>query len=203
MVNPSAAVAVLLIVGMVVTDKLVRRYVDIKVRRLYGEGRMDELLCFADSWCMKYAYPSLNRSVLRLNAYQAKGDADRAEAEADVLMAAQLPVELKLDILRRAFGVYVENQRRSKALQALEGIDACHDDDVSRSSHLLFDVVLEHDTSHIEELEASIACAAGPERMQMLYLLSVSYASAGDATTSERYLEESRSALDKSVGGML
>ena len=173
-----------------------RKLVFSYISELYRSKRYDELIDFLDTLFVKLLYPQYNRTYTRLNAYLAKGDADKAARAFDELLTMKTSSEQRKDLVVKAFEFYMNTGRHKDAKALLEEIATFGSESLTERCELTYDIVARKSSRHIDEMEAELAGdVSHARRLELSYLLALQYRNRGDEESADRWQAEAEGLL--------
>lgn len=187
---PSATLIITLIVLVVViaADKIVRRRVSERINELYSAGNGGDLLDYLDGHLVKYLYPAFNRAYMKVNAYELTGDSKGEGQELALLLSEKrLDEKQRRAVVLRGFEFYLKEGKAKKARELLNEIEGW-DGFPSKDMYLvLYRVVADKSSDYITLCEGKLKDARGPDKLQLLYLLSRQYENNGQMEKAREY----------------
>lgn len=163
--------------------------------RLHGmlaAGDFDGFFKLIDAPFTRALYPAYNLMYFKLNAYLIQGDNERAHELLEQLLAHKTAPKQRVDLVIKAFNIYVGQQDRMGAKAMLKEIEGWTDENargVQRECRRIYDIALKGSSAYIEEMKDEIAQASGTRRGQLEYFLSVQYENCGDKERAAEYLK--------------
>lgn len=143
----------------------------------------------------KLLIPLYNLEYIRLNVLIAKGDRPGTDAQFDKLLQAKKSRVQTEDLLMKAFHYYLEAEDAKRCQDLLAQLKESGNTPVYEEAVLLYDVLLDHSSAHIDELTVRLEQAAPQEQVVYYYLLSKQYANAGDKQKAEEYERKAKAVL--------
>lgn len=154
-------------------------------------------------WCM-FTFSPYNREFLRLNAFMMQGDREKIEAQFDN-MFDQLRMNKKQTyvLAQRAFYTYLETGEHEKAAVMLEKCKASGKEGSTKNMQLMYDVMVDHKSNHIEEVQTRLetlqqkedAYSKEANRVRIgiyEYLIGLQYLNQQNKKMSRTYFEKAR-----------
>ena len=192
-------IVVICVVSLVYTE-VEKRLVFSRYEALFAKGDFEGCLRLLGRPIVRLIYPRYNRLYMLLNAQMCLDDAEGSRRSIDEMLGLKVTAEQRLVLLVRAFNFFVEQEDYARAkelleeLRQMEGVPA----DQLAECERTYAIFAEKSSVYIDQMEAELKDATGPERTTLLYLLSVQYENKGDAQRANAYLEQVRDVFEAS-----
>lgn len=186
--NPIYLIPLVIIIAFVIIDQVARRRSVAKAAQMFERGAYEELLDYLETTYVRMFYPRYNRMYMQFKTLDANGETAAAAEVLDLLYAAKPSDEQRADLLVVAFEFYLRNHMRDKAATTLERIQATPAlKPAATELEMLFDIMENKGTSHIDEMKDQLKDADAPTRQRLLTLIAKQYENAGNASEAARY----------------
>lgn len=182
--SPALLFTLIVLIGVVVADQVLRRHVSQKLATLYEEGECQGLLDYLDTFLVSAFYPRYNRWRMRASALV---QADRNSEAADCyrkLLEMKSSDEQRKDLVSKAFVFFLEQGDHVPAKELLGEIKGRGDPAFTTHAVILYDVVANHRYEYIDTMKEELEGAEGLRKMQLHYLLACQYRNSGDETSA-------------------
>ncbi|MDO4596153.1 MAG: hypothetical protein Q4B30_04170 [Coriobacteriaceae bacterium] len=174
--NPAAVVIIVLFFVYFIGREVTRRRIDTHLQALYIAGRYDDCIAYLDRKLSRILMSTYRQYYLRFTVYEAAGDSFSAGRMLDHLLDMHASKSKRLDLVLRAFNFYVGQGSKKQAKEMLEEVSSTAPALQAADAKLTYDIVFEHDTSHLHEMERLVKKADDPaQRAKLLFLMSKQY----------------------------
>lgn len=191
-------VVALCVISLVYTE-VQKRLIFSRYEKLFEKGDFEGCLRVLDGPVARIVYPRYNQLYMRLNAQMCLSDAEAARATIDEMLALGSSDKQRLVLLLRAFNFFVEQEDYDRAGELLEELREKASPEQLAGCERTYAIFAEKSSAYIDQMEAELKDATGPERTSLLYLLSVQYENKGDAQRANAYLEQVRDVFEASL----
>ena len=190
-------VVALCVISLVYTE-VQKRLIFSRYEKLFEKGDFEGCLRVLDGPVARVVYPRYNQLYMRLNAQMCLSDAEAARATIDEMLALGSSDKQRLVLLLRAFNFFVEQEDYDRAGELLGELREKASPEQLAGCERTYAIFAEKSSAYIDQMEAELKDATGPERTTLLYLLSVQYENKGDAQRANAYLEQVRDVFEAS-----
>ena len=190
-------VVALCVISLVYTE-VQKRLIFSRYEKLFERGDFEGCLRVLDGPVARVVYPRYNQLYMRLNAQMCLSDAEAARATIDEMLALGSSDKQRLVLLLRAFNFFVEQEDYDRAGELLGELREKASPEQLAGCERTYAIFAEKSSAYIDQMEAELKDATGPERTTLLYLLSVQYENKGDAQRANAYLEQVRDVFEAS-----
>lgn len=163
---------------------------------LLQNNEFDELYKGVDSLYVKAIFPLYNREYIRLNALIMQDRKADVDAQFDKMIPMAASKKAKIDILNKAFEYYVYNEDKKHCEPIYNQIKELGDEALTKTTTVLYDIMILKKSNHIEELEKDIDKLPAMNKVTNAYLLSVQYRNKGNNEKAEYYEDLSKSIVE-------
>ena len=192
-------VVALCVISLVYTE-VQKRLIFSRYEKLFEKGDFEGCLRVLDGPVAKIVYPRYNQLYMRLNAQMCLADADASRRTIDEMLELSSSDKQRLVLLLRAFNFFVEQEDYDRAGELLEELRAKASPEQLAGCERTYAIFAEKSSAYVDQMEAELKDATGPERTTLLYLLSVQYENKGDVKRANEYLEQVRNVFEAAVG---
>lgn len=192
-------VVALCVISLVYTE-VQKRLIFSRYEKLFEKGDFEGCLRVLDGPVAKIVYPRYNQLYMRLNAQMCLADADASRRTIDEMLELSSSDKQRLVLLLRAFNFFVEQEDYERAGELLEELREKASPEQLAGCERTYAIFAEKSTVYVDQMEAELKDATGPERTTLLYLLSVQYENKGDVKRANEYLEQVRNVFEAAVG---
>ena len=109
-----------------------------------------------------------------------------------MLLRYPLKHQQRVDLVRKAFNIYVGEGKKQQAKEMLDEILNWEGDEYKpykRDAMLSYDIMILKKSNHIGELEALLDKTSGPQRGRLEYFIAVQYENAKNIEKRDEYLK--------------
>lgn len=192
-------VVALCVISLVYTE-VQKRLIFSRYEKLFEKGDFEGCLRVLDGPVAKIVYPRYNQLYMRLNAQMCLADADASRRTIDEMLELSSSDKQRLVLLLRAFNFFVEQEDYERAGELLEELrEKASPEQLAGCEHT-YAIFAEKSAAYVDQMEAELKDATGPERTTLLYLLSVQYENKGDVKRANEYLEQVRNDFEAALG---
>ena len=192
-------VVTLCVISLVYTE-VQKRLIFSRYEKLFEKGDFEGCLCVLDGPVAKIVYPRYNQLYMRLNAQMCLADADASRRTIDEMLELSSNDKQRLVLLLRAFNFFVEQEDYERAGELLEELREKASPEQLAGCERTYAIFAEKSAAYVDQMEAELKDATGPERTTLLYLLSVQYENKGDVKRANEDLEQVRNVFEAAVG---
>ena len=192
-------VVALCVISLVYTE-VQKRLIFSRYEKLFEKGDFEGCLRVLDGPIAKIVYPRYNQLYMRLNAQMCLADADASRRTIDEMLELSSSDKQRLVLLLRAFNFFVEQEDYERAGELLEELREKASPEQLAGCERTYAIFAEKSSAYVDQMEAELKDATGPERTTLLYLLSVQYENKGDVKRANEYLEQVRNVFEAAVG---
>lgn len=192
-------VVALCVISLVYTE-VQKRLIFSRYEKLFEKGDFEGCLRVLDGPVAKIVYPRYNQLYMRLNAQMCLADADASRRTIDEMLELSSSDKQRLVLLLRAFNFFVEQEDYERAGELLEELREKASPEQLAGCERTYAIFAEKSSAYVDQMEAELKDATGPERTTLLYLLSVQYENKGDVKRANEYLEQVRNVFEAAVG---
>ena len=192
-------VVALCVISLVYTE-VQKRLIFSRYEKLFEKGDFEGCLRVLDGPVAKIVYPRYNQLYMRLNAQMCLADADASRRTIDEMLELNSSDKQRLVLLLRAFNFFVEQEDYERAGELLEELREKASPEQLAGCERTYAIFAEKSAAYVDQMEAELKDATGPERTTLLYLLSVQYENKGDVKRANEYLEQVRNVFEAAVG---
>lgn len=192
-------VVALCVISLVYTE-VQKRLIFSRYEKLFEKGDFEGCLRVLDGPVAKIVYPRYNQLYMRLNAQMCLADADASRRTIDEMLELSSSDKQRLVLLLRAFNFFVEQEDYERAGELLEELREKASPEQLAGCERTYAIFAEKSSAYVDQMEAELKDATGPERTTLLYLLSVQYENKGDVKRANEYLEQARNVFEAAVG---
>ena len=192
-------VVALCVISLVYTE-VQKRLIFSRYEKLFEKGDFVGCLRVLDGPVVKIVYPRYNQLYMRLNAQMCLADADASRRTIDEMLELSSSDKQRLVLLLRAFNFFVEQEDYERAGELLEELREKASPEQLAGCERTYAIFAEKSAAYVDQMEAELKDATGPERTTLLYLLSVQYENKGDVKRANEYLEQVRNVFEAAVG---
>ena len=192
-------VVALCVISLVYTE-VQKRLIFSRYEKLFEKGDFEGCLRVLDGPVAKIVYPRYNQLYMRLNAQMCLADADASRRTIDEMLELSSSDKQRLVLLLRAFNFFVEQEDYERAGALLEELREKASPEQLAGCERTYAIFAEKSAAYVDQMEAELKDATGPERTTLLYLLSVQYENKGDVKRANEYLEQVRNVFEAAVG---
>lgn len=192
-------VVALCVISLVYTE-VQKRLIFSRYEKLFEKGDFEGCLRVLDGPVAKIVYPRYNQLYMRLNAQMCLADADASRRTIDEMLELSSSDKQRLVLLLRAFNFFVEQEDYERAGELLEELREKASPEQLAGCERTYAIFAEKSAAYVDQMEAKLKDASGPERTTLLYLLSVQYENKGDVKRANEYLEQVRNVFEAAVG---
>ncbi len=192
-------VVALCVISLVYTE-VQKRLIFSRYEKLFEKGDFEGCLRVLDGPVVKIVYPRYNQLYMRLNAQMCLADADASRRTIDEMLELSSSDKQRLVLLLRAFNFFVEQEDYERAGELLEELREKASPEQLAGCERTYAIFAEKSSAYVDQMEAELKDATGPERTTLLYLLSVQYENKGDVKRANEYLEQVRNVFEAAVG---
>lgn len=192
-------VVALCVISLVYTE-VQKRLIFSRYEKLFEKGDFEGCLRVLDGPVVKIVYPRYNQLYMRLNAQMCLADADASRRTIDEMLELSSSDKQRLVLLLRAFNFFVEQEDYERAGELLEELREKASPEQLAECERTYAIFAEKSAAYVDQMEAELKDATGPERTTLLYLLSVQYENKGDVKRANEYLEQVRNVFEAAVG---
>lgn len=192
-------VVALCVISLVYTE-VQKRLIFSRYEKLFEKGDFEGCLRVLDGPVAKIVYPRYNQLYMRLNAQMCLADADASRRTIDEMLELSSSDKQRLVLLLRAFNFFVEQEDYERAGELLEELREKASPEQLAGCERTYAIFAEKSSAYVDQMEAELKDATGPERTTLLYLLSIQYENKGDVKRANEYLEQVRNVFEAAVG---
>lgn len=192
-------VVALCVISLVYTE-VQKRLIFSRYEKLFEKGDFEGCLRVLDGPVAKIVYPRYNQLYMRLNAQMCLADADASRRTIDEMLELSSSDKQRLVLLLRAFNFFVEQEDYERAGELLEELREKASPEQLAGCERTYAIFAEKSAAYVDQMEAELKDATGPERTTLLYLLSVQYENKGDIKRANEYLEQVRNDFEAALG---
>lgn len=192
-------VVALCVISLVYTE-VQKRLIFSRYEKLFEKGDFEGCIRLLDGPVAKIIYPRYNQLYMRLNAQMCLADADASRRTIDEMLELSSSDKQRLVLLLRAFNFFVEQEDYERAGELLEELREKASPEQLAGCERTYAIFAEKSAAYVDQMEAELKDATGPERTTLLYLLSVQYENKGDVKRASEYLEQVRNVFEAAVG---
>lgn len=192
-------VVALCVISLVYTE-VQKRLIFSRYEKLFEKGDFEGCLRVLDGPVAKIVYPRYNQLYMRLNAQMCLADTDASRRTIDEMLELSSSDKQRLVLLLRAFNFFVEQEDYERAGELLEELREKASPEQLAGCERTYAIFAEKSAAYVDQMEAELKDATGPERTTLLYLLSVQYENKGDVKRANEYLEQVRNVFEAAVG---
>ncbi|WP_317415862.1 hypothetical protein [Thermophilibacter provencensis] len=192
-------VVALCVISLVYTE-VQKRLIFSRYEKLFEKGDFEGCLRVLDGPVVKIVYPRYNQLYMRLNTQMCLADADASRRTIDEMLELSSSDKQRLVLLLRAFNFFVEQEDYERAGELLEELREKASPEQLAGCERTYAIFAEKSAAYVDQMEAELKDATGPERTTLLYLLSVQYENKGDVKRANEYLEQVRNVFEAAVG---
>ena len=192
-------VVALCVISLVYTE-VQKRLIFSRYEKLFEKGDFEGCLRVLDGPVAKIVYPRYNQLYMRLNAQMCLEDTDASRRTIDEMLELNSSDKQRLVLLLRAFNFFVEQEDYERAGELLEELREKASPEQLAGCERTYAIFAEKSSAYVDQMEAELKDATGPERTTLLYLLSVQYENKGDVKRANEYLEQVRNVFEAAVG---
>lgn len=192
-------VVALCVISLVYTE-VQKRLIFSRYEKLFEKGDFEGCLRVLDGPVAKIIYPRYNQLYMRLNAQMCLADADASRRTIEEMLELRSSDKQRLVLLLRAFNFFVEQEDYERAGELLEELREKASPEQLAGCERTYAIFAEKSAAYVDQMEAELKDATGPERTTLLYLLSVQYENKGDVKRANEYLEQVRNVFEAAVG---
>lgn len=192
-------VVALCVISLVYTE-VQKRLIFSRYEKLFEKGDFEGCLRVLDGPVAKIVYPRYNQLYMRLNAQMCLADADASRRTIDEMLELSSSDKQRLVLLLRAFNFFVEQEDYERAGELLEELREKASPEQLAGCERTYAIFAEKSAAYVDQMEAELKDATGPERTTLLYLLSVQYENKGDVKRANEYLEQVRNDFEAALG---
>ena len=192
-------VVALCVISLVYTE-VQKRLIFSRYEKLFEKGDFEGCLRVLDGPVAKIVYPRYNQLYMRLNAQMCLADTDASRRTIDEMLELSSSDKQRLVLLLRAFNFFVEQEDYDRAGELLEELREKASPEQLAGCERTYAIFAEKSSAYVDQMEAELKDATGPERTTLLYLLSVQYENKGDVKRANEYLEQVRNVFEAAVG---
>lgn len=181
-----------ILIGMISFKAVKKRTTYKKLRNYLAREQYDEFFKLIDAPLTNALYPDYNINYFKLNAYLLKEDYEKANEMLELLLRYPLKHQQRVDLVRKAFNIYVGEGKRQQAKEMLDEILNWEGDEYKpykRDAMLSYDIMILKKSNHIGELEALLDKTSGPQRGRLEYFIAVQYENAKNIEKRDEYLK--------------
>lgn len=181
-----------ILIGMISFKAVKKRTTYKKLRNYLAREQYDEFFKLIDAPLTNALYPDYNINYFKLNAYLLKEDYEKANETLELLLRYPLKHQQRVDLVRKAFNIYVGEGKRQLAKEMLDEILNWEGDEYKpykRDAMLSYDIMILKKSNHIGELEALLDKTSGPQRGRLEYFIAVQYENAKNIEKRDEYLK--------------
>lgn len=141
-----------------------------------------------DSTLAKICIPAYNREYMRLNGYIEEKCTKKVNKQLELLFKARKNKAQTEDLIQKSLQFYV-NEKNSKNCHKLlnymqnEGIDP----KILKEASYVIDILVDHKTNHVQELEQKLNDAEETQKIVYYYLLQVQYENLNNMKMAKYY----------------
>lgn len=192
-------VVALCVISLVYTE-VQKRLIFSRYEKLFEKGDFEGCIRLLDGPVAKIIYPRYNQLYMRLNAQMCLADADASRCTIEEMLELRSSDKQRLVLLLRAFNFFVEQEDYERAGELLEELREKASPEQLAGCERTYAIFAEKSAAYVDQMEAELKGATGPERTTLLYLLSVQYENKGDVKRANEYLEQVRNVFEAAVG---
>ena len=198
--RPIGIIVVALCVISLVYTEVQKRLIFSRYERLFEDGDFEGCARLLERPLARLVYPRYNRLYMLLNAQMCLSDADASRRTIDEMLGLRASGEQRLVLLLRAFNFFVEQEEYGRAGELLEELRLKATPEQLDECERTYAIFAEKSSAYVDQMEAELRDATGPERTTLLYLLSVQYENRGDERRANAYLDQVREVFEDAVG---
>lgn len=158
-------------------------------------GRFDEFFTLIDKPFTRMLYPAYNLTYFKLNAYLLKDDTANVNKTLTELLGARTSKRQRVDLVTKAFNIYVGQQDKRRAKELLAEIEGWTDERLAAVQHdcrRTYDILLGKSSAYLDEVSRELEGAEGARRGQLEYLLARQYENKGDTQSAEEHFTRAK-----------
>lgn len=181
-----------ILIGMISFKAVKKRTTYKKLRNYLAREQYDEFFKLIDAPLTNALYPDYNINYFKLNAYLLKEDYEKANETLELLLRYPLKHQQRVDLVCKAFNIYVGEGKRQQAKEMLDEILNWEGDEYKpykRDAMLSYDIMILKKSNHIGELEALLDKTSGPQRGRLEYFIAVQYENSKNIEKRDEYLK--------------
>ena len=183
-------------VVFLVAVQVARGYVTNKLQNLFESKLYDEFLETVDEPLTRFFVPVYNREYLRLNAYMAKGQADKASQSFDQLLTMRSSRGQRDDLLIKAFQFYMQQEKWKDAKGVLDEMKASgRNAKRIATCEQTWEIFGNGSSAYIDEMEAAFEDADFNLKVSYALMLSAQYANRNDEAKAEEWQQKATDLL--------
>lgn len=184
-------------IAFLIVTVLARTSVTNKLESLFESRLYDDFLAEVDDPIARFFIPDYNREYLRLNAYLAKGDADKASGTFDRLLTMRSTAKQRDDLLFRAFQFYMQQEKFKDAKSVLDEMKASgRNADRVKTSEQTWEIFGNKSFAYIDEMEAAFDDAPTKLQVSLALMLAAQYANKKDDVKALAWQDKAREILE-------
>lgn len=174
-----------------------RSMISNKLQNLFTSKLYDEFLDTVDKPSTRFFIPAYNRAYLRLNAFMAKGSAEKAKAAFDQLLTMRSTRTQRDDLLFKAFQFYMQQEDFEDAKAVLDEMRSYgrHEERVEECVRA-YEIFGNSSCAYIDEMEAAFDEAPYALKVSYALMLATQYASKKDGGSAEKWQNTARELLE-------
>ena len=159
-----------------------------KIMLAYQRKDYDAYNTLLDSTLAKVCIPAYNLEYMRLNGYMEQKCTKKVNAQLELLFKARKNKVQTEDLIQKSLQYYV-NEKNSKNCHKLlnymekENLDS----QIIKEASDMVDILVDHKTNHIEELEQKLNDAQESQKAVYYYLLQVQYENLDNIKMAKHY----------------
>ncbi len=175
---------------LILTDLIMRKVVSNRITRYFSMGKYEELLSYLDTFTAKNYLHPFNRDYVRMNAYMALDQDDKAIEVVDKLLQAKLDKRQKPAVVDSAFTLYLDAGRYKDAKKMLAIIEKEGQKDYAESCREMYEIIANKSSRYLDEMLEELPEATGEAKAQLLSLIALQYRNRGQQAKYRMYTKQ-------------
>lgn len=175
---------------LILSDLIMRKVVSNRITRYFSMGKYEELLSYLDTFTAKNFLHPFNRDYVRMNAYLALGQDEKAIEIVDKLLQAKLDKRQKPAVVDSAFTLYLDAGRYKDAKKMLAIIEKEGQKDYAESCREMYEIIANKSSRYLNEMLEELPSASGEAKAQLLSLIALQYRNRGQQTKARIYTKQ-------------
>lgn len=175
---------------LILSDLIMRKVVSNRITRYFSMGKYEELLAYLDTFTAKNFMHPFNIEYVRMNAYLALGQDDKAIEVVDKLLAAKLDKRQKPAVVDSAFTLYLDAGRYKDAKKMLAIIEKESQKDYAESCREMYEIIANKSSRYLDEMLEELPEATGEAKAQLLSLIALQYRNRGQQAKYRMYTKQ-------------
>jgi len=175
---------------LILSDLIMRKVVSNRITRYFSMGKYEELLAYLDTFTAKNFMHPFNIEYVRMNAYLALGQDDKAIEVVDKLLAAKLDKRQQPAVVDSAFTLYLDAGRYKDAKKMLAIIEKEGQKDYAESCREMYEIIANKSSRYLDEMLEELPEATGEAKAQLLSLIALQYRNRGQQAKYRMYTKQ-------------